>query len=46
MWMWVGFVAFAVVVVLAAKLLDRHGSRSASRAEDLPGVECHDEVEQ
>jgi len=39
MWMWIGFIAFAVVVVLAAKMLDRRGSRGASRADDLPGVE-------
>ena len=39
MWMRVGFIAFAIVVVLAAKMLDRRGSRGASRADDLPGRE-------
>ena len=39
MWMWVWFIAFAVVVVFLAKMLDRRGSTGASRADDLPGQE-------
>ena len=38
MWMWVAIIAFLVLVVLAAKMMDRRrGSMGASRAEDLPG---------
>ena len=39
MWMWIGFIAFAVAVVLAAKMLDRRGSRDRVERDDLPGVE-------
>ena len=39
MWMWAWIIAFAALVVLAAKMLDRRGSSGASRADDLPGQE-------
>jgi len=39
MTVWLGIIAFLVVVVLIAKWMDRsRGSRGASRQDDLPGT--------